>query len=101
MTSDTQPHLCPPSLVDINKEPILTELNSPYSTGETVITTDPSIDNMTTRIQPYIPDPLVDIDKKPILPELNSPSGVGATATPSNVSAPSQHFPFSANANKD
>lgn len=43
----------------------------------------------------------MDIDEKPIPPELNSPSGVGATATPSSVSAPSQPFPSSANANRD
>ena len=101
MTSDIQPHPCPPPLVDINKEPIPTGLNSSCSIGETTITTNSSVDNMTTSVRPHLSYPPVGINERPILPELNSHSGVGATATPSSVSTPSQPFPSSANPNKD
>ena len=99
--SNIQPCLCPPPLVDINKELILTKLNSSCSIREMVITTNPSVDNIATNIQPHLFHPLVDIDEKLIFSELNSPSGVGATATPFNVSVLSQPFSFFANANKD
>ena len=43
----------------------------------------------------------VDINKKAIPPKLNFPSSIRATATPFSISALSQPFPSSINANKD
>ena len=101
MTSNIQPHLRSPPLVDINKEPIPIGLNSSYSIGETVITTNSSVDDMMTSVWPHLSRPPVGINEMSMPPELDSPSGVGATATPSSVSTPSQPFPSSANANED
>src|SRR6266568_2918250 len=96
-----QPYLCPPPLVDINKELKPTGLNSSCHIREIVIITNSSVNDMETGIQPYIYHPPVGIDKELIFLKFNSPSGIRATMTSSNVSAPSQPFPFFANVNKD
>ena len=48
--SDIWPYLSSSPLVDINEELIPTKLNSSYSIRETVITTNSSVNDITTSI---------------------------------------------------